>query len=204
MAELERTYNIPLRKEVMKAPRYKRANKAVRVIRKFLQRHMKSQNIKLGSYLNSKILEHGRKNIPHHIEVTAIKEKDVVRAELASSKDLSFIKPKIEDIKDKIKIKIPGLGKKTTTEIKEERTVQEAVFEKVEEKKEDLDQEKKKLEINQKTTDELQKEILTEKHRGKVTEDKEAIRSPRKSQEAETYARPSKKIQHKKPKKEKF
>ena len=96
------------------------------------------------------------------------------------------------------------MGKKAATEIKEEQTVQEAVIEKIEEKKEDLDQEKKKIEINKRATDELQKEILTEKRRGKTAEDKEAIRSPRKSLEAETYAKPSKKIQHKKPKKEKF
>lgn len=114
MADLERTYNIPLRKGIAKAPKYMRANKAVRVLREFLQRHMKSQTVKLGPNLNSKILNHGRKNIPHHIEVKAVKDKDsIVRAELASAKDLSFLEPKKpEEKEDKVKLKIPGLGKK--------------------------------------------------------------------------------------------
>ena len=71
MADLERTYNVPLRKGAMKAPRYMRASKAVRVLRSFLERHMKSNYVRLGPFLNSKILEHGRKNIPHHVEVNS-------------------------------------------------------------------------------------------------------------------------------------
>ncbi|MFH1592496.1 MAG: 50S ribosomal protein L31e [Candidatus Woesearchaeota archaeon] len=120
MADLERTYNIPLRKGIMKVPKYKRANKAIRVVREFLQRHMKSQTVKLGPNLNSKILEHGRKNVPHHIEVKTVKDKDnIVKAELASAKDLSFLEPKKEEKEEKVKLKIPGLGKKKTEENKE-------------------------------------------------------------------------------------
>ncbi len=117
MTEIERTYIIPLRKGVMKAPKYMRAHKAIIVLRQFLQRHMKSKEVKIGPYLNSKILEHGRKNVPHHVEVKVIKNKDgIVKAEYAKTKNLDFLKPKKEEKEEEIKIKIPGLGKKETLE----------------------------------------------------------------------------------------
>ncbi len=198
MADLERTYNIPLRKGVMKAPIHKRANKAIRTVREFLQKHMKTQNVKLGPNLNAKILEHGRKNVPHHIEVKVIKNKDnTVKAELSTAKDLSFIKPKIQE--EKIKIRIPGLGKKE--EQKAAIEIKPEAIEKTEEKKEQLEKEQIKIETSRLETDQLEKEI-TKKHRGKLSKDREAVKSPRKSLEAETYGRPNKKIQHKKPKKE--
>ena len=46
---LERVYNVPLRKEFLKAPRYKRAKKAVTALKQFLVRHMKSDKIKIGN-----------------------------------------------------------------------------------------------------------------------------------------------------------
>jgi len=89
----ERIYSIPLRKEVSKVPRYKRANKAAIAVREFLQKHMKCKNVKLGRYLNMKILENGRKNVPHHVEVKVVKENikikdkevEIVRAELVGA-----------------------------------------------------------------------------------------------------------------------
>ncbi len=80
---LERTYNIPLRKEYMKAPRWKRTKKAVNAIREFLIKHMKSPTVKLGKELNLKMWQHGIRNPPHHIKVTALKdEKGIVMANL--------------------------------------------------------------------------------------------------------------------------
>ena len=80
---LERTYNIPLRKEYMKDPRWKRTKKAVNAIREFLIKHMKSPTVKLGKELNLKMWQHGIRNPPHHIKVTALKdEKGIVMANL--------------------------------------------------------------------------------------------------------------------------
>ena len=139
MADLERTYNVPLRKGVMKAPRYMRANKAVRVLRSFLERHMKTDTVKLGPYLNSKLLERGRKNVPHHVEVKVVKGKDgIARAEYAKAKNLDFLKPK-EEKKDEVKLKIPGLGKKTKVEDKKEERIEEHMSKQEEEKKEVLE-----------------------------------------------------------------
>lgn len=86
MTTLERTYNIPLRKEFMKAPKYKRTNKAVIAVREFLARHMKSDTIIIGSYLNSKLWERGIRRPPHHVKVTAVKDGEgVVTAELVGA-----------------------------------------------------------------------------------------------------------------------
>lgn len=83
---IERSYNIPLRKEWLKAPKWKRSKKAAKAAREFLQRHMKSDNVKLGKYLNEAIWKNGGKNPPHHVKVEAAKDSEgVVRAELAGA-----------------------------------------------------------------------------------------------------------------------
>lgn len=112
MAELERVYIIPLRKECRKAPKYERASKAIRAVREFLQKHMKCKNVKLGNYLNMKILERGKQKPPHHVEVKAIKEKikkkdkeiEIVRAELVGA-PVEKEKPIKEEKKKKTKEK---------------------------------------------------------------------------------------------------
>ena len=80
---LERTYNVPLRKEYMKVPRWRRTQKAVSALRKFLTRHMKSENIKLSKELNEAVWKHGIRNPPHHVKVKVVKDdKGVVNADL--------------------------------------------------------------------------------------------------------------------------
>lgn len=80
---IERTYNIPLRKEYLKVPNWKRTKKAVSAAKQFLQRHMKSEDVRLGKHLNEELWKHGIRNPPHHVKVTVIKDdKGVVRAEL--------------------------------------------------------------------------------------------------------------------------
>ena len=71
---LERTYNIPLRREWLKAPMYKRAKKAVLATKQFLVRHMKSEDIRLSNDLNHHLWERGIKNPPHHVAVIARKD----------------------------------------------------------------------------------------------------------------------------------
>lgn len=71
---IERTYNVPLRKEWLKVPKYKRARKAVDALRAFLQRHMKSEEVKIGKFLNEAVWQHGMRNPPHHIKVNVKKD----------------------------------------------------------------------------------------------------------------------------------
>lgn len=76
MAKLERVYNVPLRKEWLKVPKYQRAAKAMRGLRAFLVRHMKSDNVIIGPFVNMEVWTHGMKNPPHHVKVNAVKEDD--------------------------------------------------------------------------------------------------------------------------------
>lgn len=85
-AVLERTYNVPLRREYLKAPRYKRVNRAVSALRSFIQRHMKSDDVKIGKYANLKLWENGIKNPPHHLKINAVKyDTGLVVAELVGA-----------------------------------------------------------------------------------------------------------------------
>lgn len=104
---LERNYNVPLRKEYLKAPRYKRTNRAVKALRSFLIRHMKSEDIKIGKHLNQIMWKNGIKNPPHTVSITAIKDdKGVVRAELVG-KDIELEKkaPKAEGMAERLGLK---------------------------------------------------------------------------------------------------
>lgn len=127
MAKIERTYNVPLRKEFQKAPKYKRAKKAITALKQFLQKHMKSEDIKLGKYVNELIWQRGIKNPPHHVKIQVLKdEENIVYAEL-EGKPLPLPKDKKEEKKESaIKDKLAALKKK----------VQEKPEEKKEEKKE--------------------------------------------------------------------
>ena len=141
-----KTYNIPLRKEVMKVPKYKRANKAIRAIRKFLLRHVK-ENVLIGGSLNRKVLEHGRKNVPHHVqvEIRTVKRKDadVLIAEVPGAPVEKVIveeKGKLAKVKDKI------IGKKEDTPKEEEKKEKDKVLK---EKSKDLADKKHKPKLKQ-------------------------------------------------------
>ena len=155
MADLERTYNVPLRKEWLKVPKYKRSKKAVTALREFLIKHMKSENIKLDKELNSSIWVNGIKNPPHHVAVTAIKDAEgLVKVSLKGSKFKEEVKA--EEKKEQKKglagmvDKAKGeLGKEEKPEEKkEEKPKEEAKKEapKAEEKKEEPKKEEVKKE----------------------------------------------------------
>lgn len=100
MAKLERVYNIPIRKEWLRAPSYKRAKRAISAVRMFLQRHMKSEDVRLGAHINHNIWQRGIKHPPHHVKVTAIKDdSNVVRAELFG---MPIEEPKKQEKKGKL------------------------------------------------------------------------------------------------------
>ena len=79
----EQIYVIPLR-DVKRAPRWRRANTAIKDIRSFLVRHMKSETVKLDASINEKVWERGSEKPPRKIRVRAMKFDDgEVQAELA-------------------------------------------------------------------------------------------------------------------------
>lgn len=78
---LEREYVVPLRREWLKVPTYKRANKAVKALKQFIARHMKIydrdlRKIKIDIHLNNEIRFRGMRYPPAKIKVKATKHED--------------------------------------------------------------------------------------------------------------------------------
>ena len=125
MAE-EKQFTIPLRREFIKAPSYKKSERAIKAIRNFIEKHMKSDNVKIGKYLNLKIFERGRKNPPPRVKVKVLKEEKLVRVELVEypfdvqKKDHKEKKKeeKIEETKE-----APKLEEKAEVKTEEEKEV---------------------------------------------------------------------------------
>src|SRR3989344_1532691 len=136
MAE-ERIYTIPLRREFLKAPSYKRSSKAISSIRRFLIRHMKAEEVKIGKYLNLEIFKHGRKNPPGKIKVKAVKDKikikdkdiDVVRVELINAPVEIKEEKKVEKKGLRKEVKLPEEAKKEETKIEEQEREKKEVLE---------------------------------------------------------------------------
>ena len=107
--KVEREYVIPLREKVRVVPRYKKTNKAVKTVKEFLARHMKVRDrdlnkIKIDKYLNEVLWFRGIRKPPHKIKVKAVKEGDIIRAELADMPDaLKFKKAREEKKVDTLK-----------------------------------------------------------------------------------------------------
>ncbi len=78
----ERVYTIPLRSDFVKVPKYYRAKRAINNIKRFVGKHMKSEDVRIGSVLNEHVWSRGIKNPPGKVTVTAVKEKDFVTVEL--------------------------------------------------------------------------------------------------------------------------
>lgn len=100
---LEREYVIPLRREFNKVPRYKKTNKAIKTIKKFIARHMKVSErdlklVRLDKYLNEFVWSRGIKKPPAKVKVKAVKDAEgIVRVELLDMPEvLKFKKEKIE------------------------------------------------------------------------------------------------------------
>lgn len=110
MAEqTERTYTIPLRKAFLRAPDYKRAKRSVNEIRYFLQRHLKSDDIKIGKHLNDAIWARGGKHPPSKIKVKVLKDKDnkvlveLPQFEFDIKKESKEEKGKKQEVKEQLK-----------------------------------------------------------------------------------------------------
>ena len=78
---MERIYTIPLR-EVFNAPRPRRANKAVRLIREYVAKHTKANEVKLDASLNEAVWEHSREKPPRKVKVKVVTEEGIATASL--------------------------------------------------------------------------------------------------------------------------
>lgn len=134
MAE-EKVYTVPLRREWLKVPRWRRSKRAVTTLRNFLIRHTKAKDVKLGKWLNEAIWKSGGRSPPPRITVKITKDKDIARAELAE------LPPKAKRLRELKKVKAEAKKKREAAKkAKEEEKKKEEDYKK---KKEE---EKKKLE----------------------------------------------------------
>ena len=100
-AALERVYNVPLRREYLKVQYWRRTEKAVTALREFLQKHMKSSEVKMSPEVNEALWNHGIRNPPHHIKVTASKnDKGEVMAQLFGHEEKAQAKT-VKKVKEK-------------------------------------------------------------------------------------------------------
>jgi len=132
MAEekITRTYTIPLRRGYAETPRYKRTNKAVRVLKEFLAKHMKSEDVRLGKELNEYMWAKGIQNPPPRVSVNVTKDKEgIVRAELEGKVYTDFKqqdkKEEPKSMKEKLQSKVKEAKTGTKKETVEETSAQE-------------------------------------------------------------------------------
>tara|TARA_Y100000310_G_scaffold342434_1_gene445683 strand:+ start:1499 stop:1972 length:474 start_codon:yes stop_codon:yes gene_type:complete len=107
----EKTFVIPLRKHWRKAPVYKRSKRALNALRKFIIKHMKTNDVKIGKELNELIFSRGFRTPPGKVQVTAVKDENVAKVNLVG---VPYKEAKKQEEKkgvaDKLKEKV-GLGK---------------------------------------------------------------------------------------------
>jgi large subunit ribosomal protein L31e len=82
MEELTRTYTIPLG-VVYEAPPYRRAKKAIIVIREFATRHMKARQVSIDADVNELIWAKGIRHPPRRLTLEMERDEDgVVKVKL--------------------------------------------------------------------------------------------------------------------------
>ncbi len=80
----ERIYTVPLRKVYWTGTRLRRAKRAVRVLREFVEQHMKPEEIVIQPEVNERIWSRGIQKPPRRIRIRVTKNADnLVRVYLA-------------------------------------------------------------------------------------------------------------------------
>ena len=80
----ERIYTVPLRKAYWTGSRLKRANRSVRILKEFVERHMKPEDLLIQPEVNDIIWSRGIQKPPRRVRIRATKNADnLVRVYLA-------------------------------------------------------------------------------------------------------------------------
>ncbi len=80
----ERIYTVPLRKAYWTGSRLRRANRSVRILREFVERHMKPEDLLIQPEVNEQIWARGMQKPPRRVRIRATKNADnLVRVYLA-------------------------------------------------------------------------------------------------------------------------
>jgi len=170
---LEREYTIPLRRFWLNVPEYERTGKAIKVIKKFIAKHMKitdrdTDKVKLDVYFNNELWFKGRRHPPSKIKVKASKEGEIVKVSFVEEPaHVKFLKQKHSKFFRKAEKKSEKIEKKPS-ELKSGDT--KPAGEKTEEQKTD-EKEKEKSGEEQKIK-QADQEAKAQKHITKVKEPK--------------------------------
>jgi len=170
---LEREYIVPLRKQWLKVPSYKRAPKAVKALKQFIARHMKLydddlRKVKIDITLNNELRFRGIKKPPARIRVRATKlDNDTIRVQLAKLPDKLKFK-KTRDEKKKLEIK---------KKVDERKAIRQTVEpqEKPEQSEEAIEKEQASKEETQKIAKEASKELKHTSSDKKVVQHRKAL-----------------------------
>lgn len=100
-----RTYTVPLRREYLKTPKWRRAEKAVSTLRSFVERHSKIEDIKIGKWVNESIWKRGAKNPPSRVRVDVKRIADIVTVELSELPKKAKTKEIPEKVEEKLEVK---------------------------------------------------------------------------------------------------
>ena len=98
-----RTYTVPLRKEYLKTPKWRRAEKAVSTLRSFVGRHSKIEENKMGRWINESIWKRSAKNPPSRVRVDVKRVADSVTVELSELPKKAKTKEIPEQVEEKPK-----------------------------------------------------------------------------------------------------
>lgn len=173
VVELEREYVVPLRKKVLVVPRYKRAKKAVRILKEFIVKHMGIRDrdlkkVKIDINLNNELWFRGIKKPANKIKVKAKKIDGIVYVELAEIPEVVKFaitrKEKREALAKDTKTKTPKKSEKMLEEDKDRDGV--------EDKKEEAEDRKA---ASEKAVKDTQTKIKETKHSTKAFHEKKTM-----------------------------
>ncbi|HLD39351.1 MAG TPA: 50S ribosomal protein L31e [archaeon] len=119
----EKIFTIPLR-EAYKKAHDKRVPYAARLVKKYLQTHMKAETVKMGKHLNEELWSRCISKPPRRVRVKAFKEGDVVKVELMGFDYVDFKAQPKKDKKDMKEKLLERLGPKALKKEEEEKKIE--------------------------------------------------------------------------------
>jgi len=170
----EREYNVPLRHDWLKVPRWRRSKRAVDALRVFVVKHTKMDDVRISRWVNETIWAKGAKTPPHHILVKVKKVSEKKDKETFEHIDVEL--PKITKRAERIEKKFKAIVER----IKKEELPKRAETPKAEAEKliETIKGKGKKSDKRK-----AAKELLAELEEAKAAEDKKKQAKMTKKQE---------------------
>jgi ribosomal protein L31E len=132
----ERIYTINIRNAIAEVPKWEKSKRGVAVVRNFLERHMKGDEVKIGKSITEEIWKRGNENPPKSIRIHTILTEDEDENKIVKAELLGVPFPEEKEKKKEKKEEKPKEEAK-----KEETKPEEKPKEEV--KKEEIKQEKK-------------------------------------------------------------